>query len=294
VGRGRANVARGNAPLVGFLAVWASLVLVPLAGLVLWSFSTTEGFRITFEPSLAAYQTLFDSGRWEITMRTVRIAATITVFELVFAFPFALWLAKYARSPSLQALTLALLTVPFFLSIAARTIVWRAVLGIDGPINNALLWLGVADEPLRWLLFSEFAVHLGLIGPYFPTMVFPIVLAITMIDDDLIAASRDLGAGWGYTLGHVVVPLALPGIVAGVVFTFVPMLGEDVVPALLGGGHVTLLGNSVHSSLTALNYAVAAALSVLVLGAMALLIAMFALVMRRAGGVAGAFEALRQ
>ncbi len=276
------------------MTVWASVMLVPLMGLVVWSFLTTKGFRVAFDPNLDAYMTLFDSGRWSVTLRTIRIAGTVTVIELALALPFALWLAKGTRSPMVRAMTLALLTVPFFLSVAARTIVWRAVLGTNGLANSMLLGMGVIDEPLKWLLFSEFAVHLGLIGPYFPTMVFPIFLAAVMIDDELLLASRDLGAGWLYTFWHVVLPLIMPGVIAGIVFTFVPMLGADVIPALIGGGHVQLLGNSVHGLLTALNYSVAAALSTFILVTMMALLVILRLLLPRVGGLGEVFEGLKR
>ena len=178
--------------------------------------------------------------------------------------------------------------------MAARTIVWRAVLGTKGFVNSALMWLGVIDEPLDWLLFSEFAVHLGLIGPYFPTMVFPIFLAAVMIDDELLAASRDLGGRSIHTVLHVIIPLVMPGIIAGIVFTFVPMLGADVIPALLGGGHAHLLGNSVHSLLTALNYPVASAMATVILVAMVALLFVLRLLMLRLGGFGEIFEGLRR
>ena len=142
----------------------------------------------------------------------------------------------------MRAFTLALLTVPFFLSITARTIIWRPVLGLEGIVNQVLITIGLIDEPLRWLLFSEFSVHLGLIGPFFPTMVFPIFLAAIMIDDDLLKAGRDIGGTRFDNLRHIVLPLTMPGIVAGIIFTFVPMLGVDVIPEMLGGGYVQLLG----------------------------------------------------
>lgn len=291
--RRRTGPLPGVAPLTAFWLVWGVLVLVPLLGLLAWSLLTTEGFRVALDPSLDAYLSLFGSGRWAVTARTIRIAATVTAIELVLAFPFAFWLAKGVRSPTVRALTLALLTVPFFLSISARTIVWRAVLGTNGLVNTVLLDVGVIDAPLDWLLFSEVAVHLGLVGPYFPTMALPIFLAILMIDDDLLEASRDLGASWSYTMRHVVLPLSMPGIAAGIIFTFVPMLGEDVVPTLLGGGHVQLIGASVYSLLTVLNYSVAAAISVLVLAMMAAVAGLLRLLMP-GGGFGALFAALER
>lgn len=277
-----------------FLAFWCAIVVIPLIGLVVWSFLTTKGFRVDFDPNIEGYLKLFDSGRWTVTVRTVRIATTVTIIELFVAFPFALWLAHSARGRLVRAFTLALLTIPFFLSITARTIIWRAVLGLEGIVNQVLITIGVVDEPLRWLLFSEFSVHLGLIGPFFPTMVFPIFLAAIMIDDDLLKAGRDIGGTWFDNLRNIVVPLTMPGIVAGIIFTFVPMLGVDVIPQMLGGGYVQLLGNSVHNLLTALNYSVAAAMSTFVLLIMVIFLLSLRVLLPRVGGLSQIFEEIRK
>ncbi|WP_025031537.1 ABC transporter permease [Nitratireductor aquibiodomus] len=247
------------------LTAWVLVGLIPIAGLAVWSVLSMENFRLVWEPSLQAYRDVFSSGRWEVTVRTIRVAAIVTVLVSIFAFPFAYWMAKGTRSMATKTILLGLLTVPFFLSLSARTIIWRGLLGLNGPVNGLLLQLGVVSEPLDWLLFSEFAVVLGLIAPYFPTMVFPLYMAFSLIDDEVLDASRDLGASPLFTIVHVVLPLAIPGIGAGFVFTFIPMIGDPVVPTLLGGGNVVVLAESVQSLLRILNYTVAAALSVLML-----------------------------
>lgn len=248
-----------------FLLIWSLVAIVPIAGLFIWSVLSMESFKLVWEPSLQAYRDVLASGRWEVLVRTLRIAAIVTVIEIVLAVPFALWLAKGTKSVKARTICLALMTIPFFLSVTSRTIVWRGVLGLNGPINAVLLHLGFIDQPLDNLLFSEFAVILGLIGPYFPTMVFPLFLAFSLIDDEILAASKDLGAPPSFTFFHVILPLAVPGLGAGIVFTFVPMIGDPVVPGLLGGGNVVVLSASIESLLRILNYTVAAALSVLML-----------------------------
>ncbi|QFR33069.1 ABC transporter permease [Ancylobacter sp. TS-1] len=275
-----------------FIALWAVFVVVPVALLVLWSFLEMKDYSFSTSLSLDAYAAVFDSGRYEVTLRTLRIAGTVTAIELGLALPFALWLAKGVRSPLLKAMVLALLTVPFFISLASRTIVWRSVLSRSGLVNTALMHLGIIDQPLDWLLFSEFSVHLGLLAPSFPTMVLPVFLSISLIDDELIEAARDLGASPVKVLGDVILPLALPGIVAGIIFTFVPLLGETVVPQLLGGGRVAMLGASITSLLQVLNYPVAAALAALVLGILAALF--LALRLIGGGSIAAVFEGMKR
>jgi ABC-type spermidine/putrescine transport system permease subunit I len=239
---------------------------------------------ISFAFTLDAYAEIFSTGRWQVTARTVRIAATVTADLLLIAFPFALWLAKGVRSPVVKLVVWTLLTAPFFLSDTARVVIWRPVLGLMGPVNSSLMSLGVTDAPLPWLLFSEPAVHFGLLGPYLPNMVWPIFLSMTLIDDELLEASKDIGASPWQTLRHVILPLSMPGVVAGIVFTFVPMLGDDVVSKMIGGQQVAMLGGAMLDLITALNYSVAAAMSALVLVLVAALQALLVAVLRRLGG----------
>jgi ABC-type spermidine/putrescine transport system permease subunit I len=276
-----------------FLVVWIGLVILPLLVLFAYSFFDTKTFVTVYQPSLKTWTTLFESGRWEVAIRTVRIALTVTLIELACGFPFALWLAKGCRSKSVQAVALTLLTIPFFLDMSSRTIVWRAILGREGLINSLLMGLGITDQPMEWMLYSEFSVHFGMIAPYFPTMVLPIYLAMTFIDDDLIKASNDLGGSPLQTLLNVIIPLSLPGIIAGVVFTLGPALAAWVEPGMLGGGFVNLLSNSVESAYTALKYPVVAALSTFVILILAVLLGLLLLLSRRVADLAASFKVMR-
>lgn len=281
-------------PVVAFMIVWFVLVMLPLLLLVVYTFLQSKGFRVVWEPTFATWGTLFESGRWLVTVRTLRIAFTITAIELIVAFPFALWLAKGCRSQAVKAIVLAALTVPFFLDLSSRTVVWRAILGRQGLLNTGLMELGLTDAPIDWLLFSEFTVHFGMLAPYFPTMVFPIFLILSLVDDEYIQASQDLGASPLQTFVYVIFPLSLPGIMAGIVFTLVPTMAEYVVPALMGGYNVNMLGHSVENALTALKYPTAAALSTFIILLLGALLALLARLMRRAGGLTGVFDVLQR
>ncbi len=285
---------RGDWIVWTFLLVWLFGIILPIAGVILSSFVrlTTEGQP--FEFTLTAYWEILETGRWEVTARTIRISATVTLITLMISFPFALWLAKGVRSPVVQLVTWTLLTAPFFLSATARTIIWRPILGLHGPINTALISLGITDAPITWLLFSEPAVHFGLIGPYLPNMIWPIFLSMSLIDDEYLEASKDIGATPWQTLRHIVIPLSLPGVLAGIVFTFVPMLGDDVVPKLLGGQQVAMLGNAMLDLVTARNYTVAAAMSTLVLMLILFLQFLLVIVLRRIGGTAPILEGIKR
>ena len=289
-----AHAASARWPVTAFVALWFVLVILPLLLLLVYTFLESKGYRIVWDPGFTTWTTLFESGRWLVTVRTLRIAFTITVIELLIAFPFALWLAKGCRSPALKAVILAALTIPFFLDLSSRTIVWRAILGRQGLLNTALIEMGLIDAPIDWLLFSEFAVHFGMLAPYFPTMVFPIFLVLSLVDDEYIQASQDLGASPLQTLVYVILPLSLPGIMAGIVFTLVPTMAEYVVPWLMGGFNVNMLGRSVENALTALKYPTAAALSTFIIALLGALLAALSLLLRRTGDLAGIFETLRR
>ena len=296
-GTARGKALKGSSgvwSVYGYTLVWVLGVMVPLLCLVVFSLFSTKGIRFIYEPTFNAYAEIATTGRYEVALRSVRIMGTVTLLELFIAFPFALWLAKGVKSNLVKLTTFTLLSVPFFLTPAARTIVWRVVLGRNGLINSALVGLGVIDEPLDWLLFSEPSIHFAFVGPYFPAMVWPIFLAMALIDDEYLEASKDLGASPWHTLRYIIIPLSMPGVVAGIVFTFIPMLGDNVVPKLIGGGNVWLLGGSIYNLITAMNYGVAAAMSAIVLVLMGVLQVVMWLVLRRIGGMAEIFEVMRR
>lgn len=276
-----------------FLLVWFVLVLIPLAVLFAFSFFETKGFFTVYRPSWNTWISLFQSGRFEVTLRTLRIALTVTAIEFLIAFPFALWLSKGTTSKATKAIVLALLTIPFFLDMSSRTIIWRAILGQHGLVNSLLTSLGVIDAPLEWILYTEWSVHFGMLVSYFPTMFLPIYLAINVIDDSLIEASSDLGASPWQTLSRIILPLSLPGILAGVIFTLGPALASWVEPSMLGGGFVNLLSNSVESAYTTLKYPVVAALSTLIIVLLVALLAIMLIATRRFGVLSSAFRVMK-
>lgn len=277
-----------------FLVTWISVVVLPLLIISTFSFFSMRQYQIVYDPTLSTWISLAETGRWVVVLRTIRFAVMVTFFEILVAFPFALWLVKGCRSNAVRAGVITLLTIPFFIDASSRIIIWRSILGTNGMVNNLLVGSGLIDEPLTWLLYSDFAVSFGMFGTYFPTAVFPIFLTLTLIDDDLIKASADLGASRLQTLRYIILPLAVPGIVGGIVFTFVPLMAAWIEPQLLGGGQVNLLGQSIQSALTNLNYPVAAALSTVVIGVLVLLLAMLVISLRGRFSMASLFQSLER
>lgn len=276
-----------------FLTVWVLIVIVPLAVLFAYSFFETKSFFTDFTPTLNTWISIFASGRFEVALRTLRIALTVTLIDLAVAFPFAFWLAKGGTSKATKACAVALLTIPFFLDLSSRIIIWRAILGDNGLINTVLMDLGLIQQSVGWLLYSEWSVHFGMIITYFPLMALPLYMAFLIIDDTLLQASADLGANPLQTLVRVVFPLSLPGIMTGTVLTLGSALAAWIEPSMLGGGFVNLLSNSVESAYTTLRYPVVAALSSFVILLLAVLIAIMTLIARRFGSLSSAFRVLR-
>ncbi|WP_082549933.1 ABC transporter permease [Mesorhizobium sp. Root157] len=275
-----------------FLVMWIGVVVLPLLIISAFSFFSMRQYQIVYDPTFATWTSLVETGRWVVVLRTIRFAVSVTFLEILVAFPFALWLAKGCRSAAVRAGVITLLTIPFFIDASSRIIVWRSILGTNGVVNNLLVGSGLIDKPLTWLLYSDFSVSFGMFGSYFPTAVFPIFLTLSLIDDDLIKASADLGASRLQTLRHVILPLAMPGIVGGIVFTFVPLMAAWIEPQLLGGGQVNLLGQSIQSALTNLNYPVAAALSTIVIAVLVLMLAALVVSLRGRFKMSSLFQSL--
>lgn len=276
-----------------FLIGWGAIVILPLLVLFAFSFFDTQFYSTVYRPSFTTWISLFQSGRLEVALRTLRIALTVTAIDLVIAFPFALWLAKGSTGKGTKAIVIALLTIPFFLDLSSRTIIWRAIFDQHGTINTALLNLHIIQEPMSWMLYTEWSVHFGLVIASFPTMVLPIFLALSIIDDALLQASADLGATPVQTLVRVTIPLAMPGVMAGILLTLGPVLAAWIEPSMLGGGFVNLLSNSVESAYTSLRYPVVAALSTFVILLLATLLVILLLIARRFGDVMSSFRIMK-
>jgi putative spermidine/putrescine transport system permease protein len=218
------------------LAVVVGLGVVPLLLVAFWSFWSFDPDTYWIKPTLTlhAYRALFETGRIPVFERTAGLAALTASFCAVLAFPAAIVIGLMSR-PRRAMLLLVLFTIPFFTSALIRAFAWRLVLGRTGVVNTALVDIGVVHHPLEWLLFSDFSVTVGMIAAYLPFAVIPMVLVLARIEPSVIRASQDLGAGFWVTLRRIVLPLAMPGVVAGFLFVFVVALGTSTEIQLLGG-----------------------------------------------------------
>lgn len=249
-------------------------LLVPLALSVAISFWERAGFRMKPAFTLAAYLDFFGGVRLTVLERSLVAASLSTAIGVALAYPIAYYLSRHVRR-ELARSVLFLFSVPFLVNYVIRTFAWTYILGRTGPINEALQALGLVDRAVDWLLFSDFAVQVGLVTSYMPFMVFPLWLSISGIDRRLTEASWVLGASPWRTFLRVTLPLSLPGVFAAAIFGFVGAFGDSAVPIILGGVGFQLIGNSITSTLDVLNYPLAAAMSSVVILVMLLLLALW-------------------
>lgn len=177
--------------------------------------------------------------RWTAFANTVQLGLLGTIVCLLVAYPMAYVLAT--RGGRYRTILLALVVVPFWTSLLIRTYAWVFLLGNNG-LPSLLESLGIVDD--LQLLNTPFAVIVGIVYNYLPLMVLPIFVSLERIDKGLRQASKDLGAGQGKTFLQVTLPLSAPGVISGVLLVFVPVLGEYLIPVLLGGGQIYFLGNA--------------------------------------------------
>src|SRR2546425_346093 len=267
-------------PLAWFVLVYlASLVL-----LLITAFWTTDPFttQIVQVWNTDNFQTIFNEPTYRtIVGRTLLMAAAVTATDAVLAFPFAYFMARVA-SRRAQTLLFAAVLLPLWASYLARVYAWILILNHDGLLNWSLQSIGLPPANIgytnvaMWLVFSYI---------WLPFMIIPTYAALERVPESLLEASADLGARRWRTIRDIVLPLALPGVVAGSIFTFSLTLGDYITPVLVGGAGSTFIGNVVFSNVgIANNVPFAAALAMVPVAIMAV----YLLIARRLG----AFEAV--
>lgn len=252
---------RGRIVLLTVPVIFVAVFLVaPLALTFSISFWQRVGFRIRPAFQLGAYLDFFTGVRLFVLERGVVVAAEVTAVSLALAYPIAYFLCFRVRRGAARII-LVLFTLPFLVNYIIRTFSWSWLLARTGPVNQALEFLRLTDRPIDWLLYSDFAVLLGLVTSYMPFMIFPIYLSLAGLDRRLIEASFLLGANPWRTFRRITLPLSIPGIFAALIFGFAGAFGDSAVPIILGGTGYQLMGNAITSALDVLNYPLAAAMA---------------------------------
>jgi spermidine/putrescine ABC transporter, permease protein PotB len=258
------------ATIFGWLLLF---VLVPNVLVFVISFLTENRqsqYFVDFAFSLSAYQALFNDTYATVLWNSLYMAGIATFFCLIIGYPFAFITAKLPAK--VRPILLFLVVLPFWTNSLIRIYGIKIFLGVKGLLNEALLWLGIINEPLR-LLNSELAIIIGLVYILLPFMILPLYSSIEKIDGRLLEAAKDLGANAFQRFIRVTIPLTMPGIVSGCLLVLLPAMGMFYVADLLGGGKTPLVGNIIKSLFLNTNqFALGSAVSIALTILMALML----------------------
>lgn len=222
------------------VVLWYSFLTPGDFGNVRWIFSTDAWFSVLFERDIFDDTVTLSGAHLTILARSVALSFATMLITLIFGLPTAWFIAS--RPASQRGFWLFLITIPFWTNLLVRTIAVQEMIRSEGVVNRILLALGIIDAPLQ-MMFTNFAVLLGMAYVFLPLMVLPVYAAIEKFDFRLAEASYDLYASRLYCLRRVILPLVRPGIIAGSILVFVPALGAYVTPRIMGGGKSMMLGN---------------------------------------------------
>lgn len=251
--------------LVGPTVLWFVAFLgLPLLVILVYSFLTYESFNVIFEFTIEPWRSAFEPNIVNTLVSTLVLATAATVLTLLFGYPLAYYLRFYT-SQNGGIILLLFLVIPFWTSALIRTLGWIPILGKNGIINQILIWVGVVNQPVEWLLFSRFSMLVGYLAAYVVFMAAPIFISLTQINEDLLDASETLRGDPITTFRKVTLPLSMPGVTIGVIFVFVLAVGDFIIPQFLSGGTGTITTLIFQSVNRGLNYPDAAALSVMLL-----------------------------
>ena len=256
------------------LAWYGLFFLGPLAIMAVFSVSEREGYTdVVYTFSLENFRYLWDPLYGDVFLRTLGLAVFGTAATLLVGFPFAYYLARYARW---KTLLLLLVIVPFWTSFLIRTYSWLIILSPDFFLFRALNDLGITSDDFT-LLYKREAIYIGVVYNYLPLMVLPLYAALERMDWSLVDAAEDLGDTPLQAFRRVTLPLVLPGIIAGCLLVFIPLTGEYLIPVILGGDLTVFAGNLIAQQfLTSRDWPFGAAIAMVVIGTMTVAILFFA------------------
>jgi len=257
--------------LVAPLFLWvAAFVIAPTLIMLVYSFcerGTLGG--VVFNFTLANYAAVFDPTYLQIVVRSILFAGLTTAICLAMGYPVAYFIGR--ASEKSRNLLLMMVMIPFWTSFLIRTYAWVTILKNEGLLNSVLIQYGLIAQPFE-MLYTPGAVILGLVYTFLPFMILPIYTSVEKLDNALVEAAFDLGAGPLRAFSKVIVPMTSPGITAGILLVFVPALGLYAVNDILGGGKVDMIGNIIENQFkgNARNWPFGAALGITLMVAFAL------------------------
>lgn len=247
-----------------FLYLLVFMVL-PYARILQFSFWRADLYRIVEEFTLANYLKIWQNPLYSsVLLNSLEVAAIVTAAAVLIGYTLAFFLAFVARRH--RTLLYFLVIVPLWTSFLLRAYIWKVILGRSGIINGMLQYVGFTDAPVSLFLYNRFSVCLALVYIFIPFVVLPVFTALERIPREYIEASMDLGANGLHTFRRVILPLSLPGVIAGATFTFCLSFGDFVAPTLLGGPSGIMISNVIIGQFgAAFDWPLGSALAVVVL-----------------------------
>ncbi|MGI9480973.1 MAG: ABC transporter permease [Hyphomicrobiales bacterium] len=232
-------------------------------GGVVWQFSSEAWFNVLFQRDIFDDTVSFADAHLSIFWRSVKLSLSTTLIAFLVGFPTAYFIAT--RPKQQRDIWLLLIIIPFWTNLLIRTFAIMEVIRNGGVVNNTLLLAGIIDEPIQ-MLFTDFAILVGMLYVYLPLMVLPLYASMEQLDFSLVEAGYDLYASRWHVLRRIIIPLVKPGIIAGSILVFVPSLGAYVTPRVLGGGKNLMIGNLIELQFgQGRNWPLGSALSVILL-----------------------------
>jgi spermidine/putrescine transport system permease protein len=225
-----------------------------------WQFSSEGWFEVFFKRDIFDETITFADTHMLVLGRSVVLSLLTTIVALILGFPTAYFIAT--RAEHQRDIWLFLITIPFWTNVLIRTFAIQELIRNEGLVNTVLQGTGLTDGPVQ-LMFTNFAVMLGMAYVYLPLMVLPLYASMERMDFRLVEAGYDLYATKFQVLRKIIMPLVMPGIVAGSILVFIPALGAYVAPRMLGGGKILMLGNLIELQFSSLrNWPLGSALSI--------------------------------
>ncbi|WP_042673424.1 ABC transporter permease [Variovorax sp. CF313] len=266
-----------------FALVFLLFFLIPLALVAmvsLWNFNEYELIpAVTLRNYLSLFEgcsRLTDNGDLCVTLNTYlstfKFCVLVWGITLLVGFSVAYFLAFHVRSSTMQTVLFVLCTVPFWTSNVIRMISWVPLLGRNGLVNQALMGMGLVNQPVEWLLFSDFSVVLAFVHLYTMFMIVPIFNSMMRIDRSLLEAASDAGASGWQTLWNVVVPLSRTGILIGSIFVITIVMGDFVTIGVMGGQQIASIGKIIQVQTSYLQFPLAAANAMILLAVVLMII----------------------
>ena len=242
----------------------------PFSRMIEWTDGGIMTIRLVFDNFTYI---LTDNLYFNTYVNSLKISVTSTIICLLFGYPIAYGIVR--SGPVAKPILLFTIILPFWTSFLLRVYAWMGLLADQGTINNLLISLGLIDEPIR-MLYTEFAVYVGIVYTYMPFMILPLYANMEKLDLSLNEAAADLGSRPTNTFFRVTLPLTVPGIIAGSLLVFIPATGEYVIPDLLGGGNVQMIGRVLFNEFSRnTDWPVAAAVAIVLLFLLVLPIIIF-------------------